>query len=200
MNDKQGGKVMIWLSRITTFIMFALLIGGLFLVIVTKLSGEEPNIFGYQLKVVLSGSMEPDIQTGSVIAVKLGGDMSRFNKGDIITFREENKSLVTHRISEVTHSEGKVSYQTKGDNNNRADINQVFPESVTAEYTGLTIPYVGYFVSFLQSKNGALLVIILGGILLLYSLFSIWRTLANVEALHRAKDMVIEDVNKNNSY
>ena len=200
MNDKQDGKVMIWLSRITTFIMFALLIGGLFLVIVTKLSGEEPNIFGYQLKVVLSGSMEPDIQTGSVIAVKLGGDMSRFNKGDIITFREENKSLVTHRISEVTHSESKVLYQTKGDNNNRADINQVFPESVTAEYTGLTIPYVGYFLSFLQSKNGALLVIILGAVFLLYSLFSIWRTLANVEDLHRAKDMAIENVNKKNSY
>lgn len=33
----------------------------------------EPQVFGYQLKTVLSGSMEPEIKTGSIIAVKPGG-------------------------------------------------------------------------------------------------------------------------------
>lgn len=196
MNEKREGKIMKWLNKITTFLLFAVLIGALFLVFVSKVSNGEPSIFGYQLKMVLSGSMEPDIQTGSVIAVKLGGDMSRFNKDDVITFREENKSLVTHRISEVIHGGDNVSYRTKGDNNDGPDMKLVLPENITAEYTGYTVPYVGYFVSFLQSKNGALLIIISGFLLLSYSLFTIWKALANVEIIRKVESAGIEEGNK----
>ena len=108
MNEKREGKIMKWLNKITTFLLFAVLIGALFLVFVSKVSNGEPSIFGYQLKMVLSGSMEPDIQTGSVIAVKLGGDMSRFNKDDVITFREENKSLTRQGPSPL-HSSGHIA-------------------------------------------------------------------------------------------
>lgn len=188
MNDRSEGSVLKWLNKITTCILFTVLIGGLILVVSSKLSNGEPSIFGYQLKIVLSGSMEPDIQTGSVIAVKLGGDMSRFREGDVITFQEENQNIVTHRISEVLHSGGNVLYRTKGDNNDGVDLNPVLPENIVAEYTGFTIPYAGYAIGFLQSKNGALAIIFVGFLLLFYSMFSVWRVLANVEILREVED------------
>lgn len=151
------------------------------MVFMTKVSGGEPNLFGYQLKTVLSGSMEPDIQTGSMIAVKPGGDMTRFTEGDVITFKENNDTLITHRIVEVIQSGENTLYRTKGDNNNGVDIEPVLSDNVVAHYTGFTVPYVGYITSFAQSKNGAFLLIIPGILLVAYSGWTIWRSLANLE-------------------
>lgn len=191
--SKKSGTVIKWLNRISTIVMFSLLIGIIGILFISKSSGVEPNLFSYQLKVVLSGSMEPDIQTGSIIAVKMGGDMSRFMEGDVITFREENKSLVTHRITELIQLDGQVAYQTKGDNNDGVDLSLVSPEKVTAEYTGITIPYVGYGVGFLQSKTGALAVIFTGVLLLLYSLYTMWTSLVNAEVQRRTNKIIAED-------
>ena len=62
-----------------------------FIVISSKTSEGAPQILGYQLKTVLSGSMEPGIKTGSIIAVKAGGDMTRFQENDVITFVQEKE-------------------------------------------------------------------------------------------------------------
>lgn len=67
-------------------------------VVISKASGGEPSFFGYQIKTVLSGSMEPGIQTGSIVAIKPGGDMTRFQKGDVITFLNPDNILITHRV------------------------------------------------------------------------------------------------------
>ncbi|WP_188454452.1 signal peptidase I SipW [Virgibacillus oceani] len=174
-------KVLKWMNNITTGILFTVLIGMLVVVVMSKASGGEPEIFGYQLKTVLSGSMEPGIKTGSIIAVKPGGDMTRFEKDDVITFMAEDEKLITHRIVEVVESGDNTLYRTKGDNNNAPDMDPVLSENVLAEYSGFTIPYVGYFVNFSQSKNGAFLLLIPGLILLCYSGFVIWRALSELD-------------------
>lgn len=175
-------KVKKWISNITTTILFIVLISMVFIVISTKASGGEPQVFGYQLMTVLSGSMEPGIKTGSIIAVKPGGDMTRFKEGDVITFMEEENMLVTHRVTEVIHSGEHVMYKTKGDNNETEDMNPVLSENVVAVYADFTIPYVGYFVEFAKSKAGSALLMILPGIILFgYSIFSIFQTVARLE-------------------
>lgn len=173
--------------------MFAVLLLMLFLVISSKAAGGEPQIFGYQLKSVLSGSMEPGIKTGSIIAVKPGGDMTRFKEGDVVTFQEEENKLITHRVTEVIENGKQVLYRTKGDNNNAEDMNPVISDNIVAEYTGVTVPYVGYFIDFAQSKNGSALLLILPGLILLgYSGFNIWQTLSQLEKKHIASDDKIE--------
>jgi signal peptidase I len=174
-------KIFSFINHLTTVVLFLLLISMTFFVISSKASGGEPEVFGYQLKTVLSGSMEPGIKTGSIIAVKPGGDMTRFQPDDVITFMEEDGKLVTHRVTEVIASGDSVMYRTKGDNNNAEDINPVLSENVVAEYEGFTIPYVGYFINFSQSKNGALLLIIPGFLLLGYAGISIWRAIREIE-------------------
>jgi signal peptidase I len=181
-------KVKKWTSNIITGILFAVLIFMVVVVVSSKASGGEPEAFGYQLKTVLSGSMEPGIQTGSIIAVKPGGDMTRFEKGDVITFREEENMLVTHRVAEVIKNGDQVMYRTKGDNNKTEDLNPVLSENVVAEYTGVTVPYVGYFMDFTNSKNGAFLFIIPGILLLIYSGFTIWRAISQIEVKPKKTD------------
>src|SRR5699024_10647649 len=99
----------------TIVLIFLAFIVGM--VAVSKVSGQQPNVFGYELKTVLSGSMEPLIQTGSVIVVRQTDGTDHFQEGDIVTFVTEEKLLVTHRIIEVEGAE----YITKGDNNNGPD-------------------------------------------------------------------------------
>lgn len=181
---KKIGKIV---SNLITFLLFLLLILMLFLVISSKAAGGEPQIFGYQLKTVLSGSMEPGIQTGSIIVVKPGGDLTRFKEGDVITFKEEENMLITHRITEVIKSGEHVMYRTKGDNNNAEDMNPVLSENVVAEYAGITIPYVGYFIDFAKSKNGSALLLILPGILLIgYAAFTIWQIISSIDKRAKA--------------
>ncbi|MUV38595.1 Signal peptidase I [Lentibacillus sp. JNUCC-1] len=174
-------KVMKWVNNIVTTVLFVLLISVATMVMVTKISGGEPEMFGYQLKTVLSGSMEPGIQTGSIIAVKPGGDMTRFKANDVITFQEEDGKLITHRITEVQNSGDHVMYRTKGDNNNAEDSSPVLSGNVVAEYTGFTVPYVGYLVNAIQTKNGAFFMLIPGILMLIYSGFVIWKALSELE-------------------
>jgi signal peptidase len=173
-------KIMKFINNLVSGILMVLLIGVASVVVISKASGGEPQILGYQLKTVLSGSMEPGIQTGSIIAVQKAEDKTNFKEGDVITFMEED-FLVTHRITEVVKSGDNVLYRTKGDNNNAEDLNPVLSDNVVAEYTGFTVPYVGYFINFAQSKNGAFLLLIPGFLLLIYSAFTIWRALSQIE-------------------
>ncbi len=182
-----------WVSRITTYVLFAALIVMAVVVVSSKASGGEPEIAGYQLKTVLSGSMEPGIQTGSLIAVKPDGDMKRFKDGDVITFMDKEEKLITHRITEVMASGEQVMYRTKGDNNNAEDLEPVLSENVVAEYTGFTIPYLGYLVNFAQSRNGAFLLLIPGILLLCYSGLTIWRTLGEIEKQNKKGNQKLEE-------
>jgi len=188
-----------WVNSLVTGILMTLLITVALIVVVTKASGGEPQLFGYQLKTVLSGSMEPGIQTGSIIAVKSAVDKTNFKAGDVITFMEE-EVLITHRITEVSKSGDSVLYRTKGDNNNAEDMNPVQSGNVVASYTGFTMPKVGYFINFTQSKNGALLLLIPGFLLLIYSGFTIWRILAQIELSPKKQiDILGEDGEKSTS-
>ena len=174
-------KIMKWVNNIVSGILMILLIGVASVVVITKASGGEPQLFGYQFKTVLSGSMEPGIKTGSIIGVKLAEDKTEFKEGDVITFQAEEDILITHRITEVVKNGDSVLYRTKGDNNNAEDMNAVLPDNVVAVYTDFTVPYVGYFINFAQSKNGALLLLIPGFLLLIYSAFTIWKVLTVIE-------------------
>lgn len=155
------------------------------IIIISIASDKEPSVFGYQFKIVLSGSMEPDIKTGSMIMVKSVSDTKTFKKNDVITFLEEKDRLVTHRIVDVVDKDSGALYRTKGDNNDGVDINPVLSENVVAEYTGFTVPYLGYIAAFLQSHNGALLIILSGALLLFYSFYTIWRALANTDFVQK---------------
>ena len=76
-----------------------------------------PMLFNYKPLVVLSGSMEPTLPTGSVIYYH-PVEESDLKVGDIVTFKlKDNKTLVSHRITSINNG----IIQTKGDANNSVD-------------------------------------------------------------------------------
>lgn len=169
------------MSSLITILLVVALSFTILVVVASKASGGEPEVLGYQLKTVLSGSMEPTFKTGSIIAVKPVTDKKNLKANDIITYIEEDGKTVTHRIIEVNKSGKNVMYQTQGDNNNAPDTRPVLAENVLAKYNGFTIPYIGYIVDMAQSQNGAFLLLIPGIILLCYSIFTIWQALREID-------------------
>ena len=178
-------KIRKFASRMLNLFLLALLGLMLFLTVVSRASGGEAELFGYQMKTVLSGSMEPVFKTGSIIAVEtLQNDKEKrtLENGEVITFLTEDNILITHRILDVQKSGDNVLYKTKGDSNDAADTDLVSSENVRAVYTGWTIPYAGYFIEFFHTKNGALFLMIVPGILLLgYSAIMIIQGLRELE-------------------
>jgi|SRR5699024_610728 len=163
-----------------TILIYIILLFIIILIFSSKLTSGDTNLFGYQLKSVLSGSMEPNIKTGSIIAINSDIDKKKLTEGDVITFSGDNNSVVTHRIAEIPKDD--KQYITKGDANNANDLNPVPPENVIGKYTGFTIPFVGYLLGFTSSDFGIILFLIIPGIILTsYSVVVFWRVTQYVD-------------------
>ncbi|UZJ80076.1 signal peptidase I SipW [Fictibacillus sp. KU28468] len=174
-------KVLRIISRIASGMLVLCLILATTLAISSKLSGGTPKYFGQKMMLVLSGSMEPTIKTGSAIFIKELKNPTKLKKGDVITFYSPIKknTIVTHRIKEVKGTGQMVEYITKGDNNQANDPLSVSPQNVLGKYSNTEIPYFGYVSSFLQSKKGLGIMLIIPGLLLiLVEIISVWRLLS----------------------
>lgn len=181
---------LVWkiMSNVISFVLFALMVFLAFIVISSKASGGDPTVMGYQFKTVLSGSMEPTFLTGSIIVIEPTKDGSKYKKDDVITFKESDKKIVTHRIIDVKNVNGKVMYETKGDNNNGPDLKPVLAENVIGKYGNITVPYVGYLLNYANSKAGAALLLIIPGICLLgYSAISIFSAIRSIDSEKKKK-------------
>ena len=107
---------------------------------------------GYGLYMVRSESMTPTINMGDlIISGPVNGEI---NEGDIITY-ELKGELVTHRV----HSTGETII-TKGDAVEDPDPWTVKGSSIQGVYL-FKIPYVGYATSFIQTKVGWFITIII---------------------------------------
>lgn len=92
-------------------------------VVMTK-SGEIPSVAGYSMLRVLTGSMEPEIPTDSIIVVRRT-EPEEVQVGDVISFYSSDPSLGgavnTHRVLEIKEENGLLVYTTKGDANHIVD-------------------------------------------------------------------------------
>lgn len=175
-----------WVSKLTTALLVLLLVLMLFVTISSKINGGAPKVFGKEILTVLSGSMEPGIKTGSVIAVKPVGNplVETFTKGDVITFKavDNQNMMITHRIVDVQGTGANLKYVTKGDNNDAQDPMPVPAGNVVAHYANFTIPYLGYILSWVKTKVGiAVLLFVPGLYLILQPLISLYRSMSKDE-------------------
>ncbi|MGZ4134910.1 MAG: signal peptidase I SipW [Tumebacillaceae bacterium] len=175
--------VLKWLSKIVTTLLILLLVLMLFVTISSKVNGGAPKVFGKEIFTVLSGSMEPGIKTGSIIAVKPVGNplVETFKKGDVITFKavDNENMLITHRIVDVQGTGANLQYVTRGDNNDAQDPLPVPAGNVVAQYANFTIPYLGYILSWVKTKVGiAVLLFVPGVILFVQPLISLYRSMS----------------------
>ncbi len=121
-----------------------------FTVLVILFSGTLfiSGFWGWKPLIVMSGSMEPSIPTGSLVMLDTRGSEAEIQ--DIITFYpnpEQKETLVTHRIVRVEED----GYVTKGDRNEQEDFLLVKREQIAGIYL-FHIPKAGYAFAKLNRR------------------------------------------------
>ena len=129
-----------------------------------------PSVFGWKPFIVLSSSMEDTIMPGDLILTK-EIDALELKEGDVISFRTNKYTVVTHRIINIVDEEGERKYYTKGDNNDTADINPVCNNQIEGIYR-YRIPELGKIVLNLQKPIGIVICIALPLIIVLIAQFA----------------------------
>ena len=131
------------INVLTTLII---VLGGVFLIL---------YLCGFVPYVVLSGSMEPTIKTGSLCFINKNAKIKSIKERDIIAFRLNNGTLVTHRAVEID----KNGITTKGDRNKEPDGTLVTNNNYVGKNI-LWIPKIGYVVIAFQSTKGKIILIV----------------------------------------
>lgn len=157
------------------------------IVVLTLISSKTSALYGIQSFVVLTGSMEPNLSTGSVIYTRPN---QNYSKGDIIAFKNGDRTI-THRIASV---KGINTYVTKGDANNAADSEAVTKDKIIGKEL-FAIPYIGYFIRFLSTLQSFLLFI--AAPIILFIGFELWNIKKEMERHIEAKLMKKMKVTQN---
>lgn len=126
------------------------------------------RLVGLKPFVVLSGSMQPVYDVGSLIYVK-SVDYKTLQVGDDITYMISDDTVVTHRIIEVLVDEEDpetIRYFTQGIANDVPDGTSVHYKNIIGKPV-FSIPYLGYVSNYIQNPPGMYVAIAVGAILIL---------------------------------
>lgn len=157
-----------------------------FFLVQSRLAGGPPTIAGYRLYAVLSGSMSPAFDAGSLVAVR-PVDPDKIGEDDVITFISANGTMVTHRIVGIERQDG-LRFVTKGDANNSADSGTV-PEDRVVGVVTLALPWLGRLLMFSQTRHGLLTMIIIPAlVVLILEGHSLWQYAGRYDRAREEKE------------
>lgn len=176
-----------WIMNLVNLISMCLIVLAvfvLFTVVMTK-SGEAPEVFGYSVFRVLTGSMEPGIPEDSLILVKRMGPEA-IRSGDVISYYstdpELNGAVNTHRVVSVEQEEGQYRFITKGDANAVEDEYPAAGKSLLGKVVFVSYP-LGIAVNFLSSPVGFFALIVFP--LLIILIMNLYRTIRSARRIMR---------------
>lgn len=134
-----------------------------------------PRAMGWQGVLVLTGSMEPALDTGGVAFVDRV-QPEDVRTGDIITFtRADSSQRVTHRVIEVVATSAGPRYRTKGDANDIPDDWVVKPSQLVGKVR-LALPELGGAIRlFVTSRQQLALLMALPASYLVWDDVRQWR-------------------------
>lgn len=180
-------KVIKVISNLLFSLILVLCLLLVFSLVQMKVSGGPARVAGYQLYIVLSGSMRPAFDTGSLVLVE-PADPEEIESGDIITYKAlgEGQELVSHRVIAVHNSSDGITFTTKGDANDVADPNPIPAANIIGKVI-LAIPYLGYLLDYTQTKHGLVTLIIIPALILL--VFESRNLYRQVQALKKEKTL-----------
>ena len=145
--------------------LYYLLIAGIVGIALLMVVSMFPIQGNVQVKVVLSGSMEPAIPVGSVIVIK---PAESYMVGDIVTYGKDTKVDIptTHRIIDMRVEGGETFFKTQGDANDDPDVSEL-KEGAIAGKVLVTIPFLGYLIDFAKQPIGFALLVIIPAIIVI---------------------------------
>ena len=136
-------------------------------------NNKVPSVFGYSPMIVLTDSMEgsnnDSFNGGDLIFIKTV-EAEEVKKGDVISFFDptgNGSTITSHRVVDFINENVKISFKTKGDNNNTEDKLPVPSENLVGAYTGFRIAGAGNIAMFMQTPWGLIICVIVPIILLI---------------------------------
>jgi len=128
-----------------------------------RITGELPNIFGYSIMYVQSGSMEPEIMTGDAIIVKKCDALSLI-KDDVICYKSKDGIMagkyITHKVVKAPYEEdGKYLLVTRGVAN-YIDDDPINIDQVVGIYVGKS-KLLTYLYQFFKTIYGLITILII---------------------------------------
>ncbi len=173
------------LLKISYYVLFAAIAAVALFLTVSAL----PITGNYKVKIVLSGSMEPEIKTGSIVVIR---PADNYGIGDIITFGKDTKKDIptTHRIIKTRVVGGKMLYTTKGDANNGPDGKEIRENEIAGKMM-FSVPFLGYMIDFAKKPAGFAIIIIIPAIVIVYDeIKKIWKEMRKIRKKRK-------DINQN---
>ncbi|WP_051569425.1 signal peptidase I [Alkaliphilus transvaalensis] len=163
---KKGNKKLKWISNGFIGLLVILVMATVFSNLQARKNPNKiPTLMGYSPMSVLTGSMRPMLEPGDMIITK-NVAAEEIEVGDVITYRVDSYTLVTHRVIAIIEENGRINFQTQGDANNTIDQSLVTPEALVGSLV-FRIPKGGYLVNFTRSPIGFLVCIIIPVLLLI---------------------------------
>ncbi len=162
------------IKRILSVIAAVSFVLGLviFISVLRANNGEVPNIFGFSVMRVQTGSMEPELRVGSIVITR-HVPQEEISVGDIISFYSIdpglNNQVETHRIVEEHYVGKEREYITKGDANQADDSYPVIYRNVIGKVIGNLGVASGSVIGILQNKNVILFLIIIPLVFITFS-------------------------------
>jgi len=158
------------LRRAAGWTVSATLVGAiaLFLAVVAL-----PRLSGAELRTVVSGSMEPAIERGSVV-LAFPVSTEDLEVGDIILFRplDNPEQAVTHRITAIDRGPP-LAIETGGDANDASDPWSLSGDEVLGKVS-FHLPKLGYLVEKVDSLAGFLAFLVVPSVLLVAIELRVW--------------------------
>lgn len=110
------------------------------LIIVTLQTG----VFRYRSMAIGSQSMYPNISKGDVVIIDQFKNEERCKDvvvGEVLVFKHNN-IIIVHRVTDIKERNGRLIFNTKGDNNNSADVYDI-DQSQVVGVAKFKIPLIG---------------------------------------------------------
>lgn len=151
------------IGTILCIILTPILIINLTLIAKSYINQDEvPSVGGWLPLIVLTDSMQPEIDGGDLIICHTI-EAEEIKTGDVIAFFDpagNGTSIVTHRVLEIVEENGELRFRTKGDNNNAEDKLLVSENDLVAIYK-TRIAGAGNIAMFMQSPTGLIVCVVL---------------------------------------
>lgn len=123
MNKQTVKNIFRGILRVLGIALIVLEVVVIIFLVVSRVQGTPPTLFGYQMYFIRTGSMSPYLEPGDVIISKRydGGELKMGrDDGDVVTYWGEVRGktdLITHRVIDVYED----TVITQGDDNNVKD-------------------------------------------------------------------------------
>ena len=138
-------------KKIFKYIMLNILI-ILFIINLILSFEEDTHILGIYMFNIVSESMEPTLNKNDVVVVKKC-DPSTLEIGDIITFKQQEKTISHRRKEIIKYDKNNIKYITKGDSNPVADPDIVEIGQLYGK-VWFKIKKIGKLVEYIQNARG----------------------------------------------